>query len=35
MRPLLRGLLQEGIKFRGLLYPGLMITSEGPRVVGV
>jgi len=33
MRPLLRGLLQEGIKFRGLLYPGLMITSQGPRVL--
>jgi len=33
MRPLLRGLLQEGIKFRGLLYPGLMITSDGPRVL--
>ncbi|PYK49035.1 MAG: phosphoribosylamine--glycine ligase, partial [Verrucomicrobia bacterium] len=22
-----------GIQFRGLLYPGLMITSEGPRVL--
>ena len=33
MRPLLRGLLQEGIKFNGLLYPGLMITSEGSRVL--
>jgi phosphoribosylamine--glycine ligase len=33
MRPLLRGLLQEEINFRGLLYPGLMITSEGPRVL--
>lgn len=33
MRPLLRGLLQERINFRGLLYPGLMITSEGPRVL--
>ena len=33
MRPLLRGLLQEGINFRGLLYPGLMITIEGPRVL--
>jgi phosphoribosylamine---glycine ligase len=33
MRPLLRGLLQEGITFRGLLYPGLIITSEGPRVL--
>src|SRR5438309_1156490 len=31
MRPLLRGLLRGGIQFRGLLYPGLMITSEGPR----
>src|SRR5437867_7999957 len=33
MRPLLRGLLRGGIQFRGLLYPGLMITSEGPRVL--
>src|SRR5438034_9758614 len=33
MRPFLRGLLQEGIKFRGLLYPGLMITGEGLRVL--
>ena len=33
MQPLLRGLLQEGIKFRGLLYPGLIITSESPRVL--
>ena len=33
MRPLLRGFLQERIQFRGLLYPGLIITSEGPRVL--
>src|SRR4029453_12567761 len=33
MQPLLRGLLQEGITFHGLLYPGLIITSEGPRVL--
>src|SRR5438552_3925237 len=33
MRPLLHGLLQEGINFRGLLYPGLMITCQGPRVL--
>jgi hypothetical protein len=32
MQPLLRGLLQEGITFRGLLYPGLIITTEGARV---
>src|SRR5207302_5039733 len=31
--PLMRGLLEEGIKFHGLLYPGLMITSEGLRVL--
>ena len=33
MRPLLRALIQEGVTFRGLLYPGLIITSDGPRVL--
>jgi phosphoribosylamine--glycine ligase len=33
MQPLLRGLLQKGITFHGLLYPGLIITSEGARVL--
>ncbi|PYJ31034.1 MAG: phosphoribosylamine--glycine ligase [Verrucomicrobia bacterium] len=33
MQPLLRGFLQQGIQFRGLLYPGLIITSEGARVL--
>jgi phosphoribosylamine--glycine ligase len=33
MQPLLRGLLQEGITFRGLLYPGLIITDDGARVL--
>jgi len=33
IRPLLRGFLQERIQFCGLLYPGLIITSEGPRVL--
>jgi phosphoribosylamine--glycine ligase len=33
MQPLLRSFIQEGITFRGLLYPGLMITSAGPRVL--
>ncbi len=33
MRPLLRGLLQKGINFRGLLYPGLIITEDGARVL--
>jgi phosphoribosylamine--glycine ligase len=33
MRPLLRGLGAEGITYRGLLYPGLMITDNGARVL--
>jgi phosphoribosylamine--glycine ligase len=33
MQPLLRGFLQEGITFRGLLYPGLIITGDGARVL--
>src|ERR1700726_289220 len=33
MRPLLRSLSKEGIAYRGLLYPGLMITNDGPRVL--
>jgi phosphoribosylamine--glycine ligase len=33
MRPLLEGLSESGVNFRGLLFPGLMITAEGPRVL--
>lgn len=33
MRPLLDGLRKEGVVYRGLLYPGLMITTDGPRVL--
>jgi len=33
MRPLLSGLAKEEIIYRGLLYPGLMITAGGPRVL--
>ena len=33
MRPLLRGLAKERIDYRGLLYPGLMITNAGLRVL--
>jgi phosphoribosylamine--glycine ligase len=33
MQPVLRGLLQEGITFRGLLYPGLIISGDGARVL--
>src|SRR5438477_4948235 len=33
LKPVLRGLVQEGVTFRGLLYPGLIITSDGLRVL--
>ena len=31
--PWLRGCEEEEIDFRGLLYPGLMLTREGPKVL--
>ena len=31
--PWLRGCAQEGIDFRGILYPGIMLTRNGPRVL--
>lgn len=31
--PTLRALAEEGSPFRGLLYAGLMLTDDGPRVV--
>jgi phosphoribosylamine--glycine ligase len=33
MQPLLHGLHERGITFRGLLFPGLMITSSEARVL--
>ena len=33
MWPLLDGLAEAGLDFRGLLFPGLMMTAEGPRVL--
>lgn len=33
MKPLLGGLAKEKVVYRGLLYPGLMITADGPRVL--
>ena len=33
MRPLLDGLRENNVTFRGLLFPGLMMTAEGPRVL--
>jgi phosphoribosylamine--glycine ligase len=33
MDPLLDGLTASGVTFRGLLFPGLMVTADGPRVL--
>ncbi|MFO1477179.1 MAG: phosphoribosylamine--glycine ligase [Verrucomicrobiota bacterium] len=33
LEPWLRGCAAEGIDFRGLLYPGVMLTREGPKVL--
>jgi phosphoribosylamine---glycine ligase len=33
VRPTLRGLTTDGIRYQGFLYIGLMLTSEGPKVL--
>ena len=33
LSPWLAGCVEEGIKFRGLLYPGVILTAGGPRVI--
>jgi phosphoribosylamine--glycine ligase len=33
VRPIARGLVRRGIEFRGVLYAGLMLTKDGPRVL--
>ena len=33
LQPWLAGCLAEGIDFRGILYPGLMLTQSGPKVL--
>jgi phosphoribosylamine--glycine ligase len=33
IEPVLRGLAAEGCEYRGFLYAGLMLTSEGPKVI--
>ena len=33
VEPWLQGCLTEGIDFRGMLYPGLMLTDDGPKVL--
>ena len=31
--PTIEGMMEEGNPFSGILYPGLMLTAEGPKVV--
>jgi phosphoribosylamine--glycine ligase len=33
LRPWLAGCAADGIDFRGLLYPGVMLTASGPKVI--
>jgi len=33
VRPAAQGMVLDGIPFRGILYTGLMLTAEGPKVV--
>jgi len=33
LEPWLRGCRAEGIDFRGILYPGIMLTRQGPKVL--
>ena len=33
LQPWLRGCAADGIDFRGLLYPGVMLTKSGPKVL--
>ncbi len=33
LQPWLRGCAEDGIDYRGILYPGVMLTSTGPRVL--
>jgi phosphoribosylamine--glycine ligase len=33
VRPTLHWLAREGVEYRGVLYAGMMLTSEGPKVI--
>ena len=33
LEPWVRGCVEEGIDFRGILYPGIMVTKDGPKVL--
>lgn len=33
LRPMANGMVEEGLDFRGVLYAGLMVTDDGPKVI--
>jgi phosphoribosylamine--glycine ligase len=33
LKPTIRGLANEGLEYRGVLYGGLILTAEGPRTL--
>ena len=33
IRPIISGMLKEGIRYKGVLYAGLMITGQGPKAL--
>lgn len=33
IRPTVLGMAQDGIDFRGIIYPGIMVTADGPKVL--
>lgn len=33
MEPFIMGLKRDGLNYRGMLFPGLMVTKEGPKVL--
>jgi phosphoribosylamine--glycine ligase len=33
LEPWVRGCIEEGIVFKGILYPGIMLTENGPKVL--
>jgi phosphoribosylamine--glycine ligase len=33
LEPFMRGCVAEGIDYRGILYPGIMLTKSGPKVL--
>jgi phosphoribosylamine--glycine ligase len=33
LEPFMRGCAEEGIDYRGILYPGIMLTKSGPKIL--